>query len=99
MNVKTAIAFIATAAAVFASPVFAGTSADNGAPLTREAVRAEAIRARAAGELDFTEVNYPREQVQTAPGLTRAQVHAEVLRARAAGELDINEASPNYPSH
>ena len=103
MSIKSAIAFIgtiATAAAVVTGPAFASAvDATGAAPLTREAVRAEAIRARAAGELDFTEVNYPREQVQNAPGLSREQVHAEVLRARAAGELDVTEASPNYPSH
>ena len=102
MNVKTALIAAATAA-LFASPAFAYDSQqDAPAPasqLTRADVKAEVIRARAAGELDFTEVNYPREQVATAPGLGRAQVRAEVLRARAAGELDITEASAHYPSN
>ena len=100
MNIKTALIAAATTA-LFASPAFAASSQPDAATtrLTRAEVKAEVIRARAAGELDNTEASYPRELVSTAPGLTRAQVRAELLRARAAGELDVNEASAHYPSN
>jgi len=103
MNIKTAL-IAATTAALFASPAFALAAssqqdAATTARLTRAEVKAEVIRARAAGELDVTEASYPRELTATGPGLTRAQVRAEQLRARAAGELDVNEASAHYPSN
>lgn len=62
--------------------------------LTRAEVQAEVVRARAAGELDFTEVNYP-PAYNVASTLTREQVKAEVIAARAAGELDRPEVE--YP--
>jgi hypothetical protein len=62
--------------------------------LTREQVKAEVLRARAAGELDFNEYNYPPVQPTTS-ALTREQVKAEVLAARASGELDVQEAQYN----
>lgn len=70
----------------------AATSDDMG--LTREQVRAEVIRARAAGELDVNETYYPRAQKETAM-VTREEVKAELARARHAGELDVTET--NYP--
>ncbi|MES2264509.1 MAG: DUF4148 domain-containing protein [Pseudomonadota bacterium] len=58
--------------------------------LTREQVKADVLRARAAGELEFNDYTYP--VIASEPsGLTREQVKAEVLRARAAGELDFND--------
>lgn len=62
--------------------------------LTREQVKAEVLRARAAGELDFNEHNYPPVR-KSASALTREQVKAEVLAARASGELDRQEAQYN----
>jgi len=59
--------------------------------LTREQVKAEVIRARAAGELDFNEANYPPQQPFVSTR-TREEVKAEVLAARANGELDYNDA-------
>lgn len=79
-------------AIVVAGPTFA--KAAFAAPgLTREEVRAEVLRARAAGELDINETNYPPEFKSEKSTVTRAQVYAEVLRARAAGELDVTEAT------
>ena len=67
--------------------------------VTRAEVKAEVLRARAAGELDITEATFPFQQPVAKSTLTRAEVKAEVLRARAAGELDITEASGNYPTN
>lgn len=60
--------------------------------LTREQVKAEVMRARAAGELDFNEGNYPPQQPFVSTR-TRDEVKAEVVAARANGELDYNEAT------
>lgn len=100
MNFKTAIAVILAAAVTV--PAFAETADFRDATptrtkLTRADVKAEVLRARAAGELDITEANFPFEQPAAKSALTRADVRAEVIRARAAGELDITEASENYP--
>lgn len=62
--------------------------------LTREQVKAEVLRARAAGELELNEYNYPPQHTTTST-LTREQVKAEVLAARANGELDLIEAQYN----
>jgi hypothetical protein len=92
MKLNNAIAaFLFT---VVAGPMLV-SAASAATQLTREEVRAEVVRARAAGELDVTEANYPPEFKSPTSTLTRAQVRAELLRARAAGELDLTEAS--YP--
>lgn len=88
---KTIAAFLFT---IVAGPMLA-SAASAATQLTREEVRAEVVRARAAGELDITEANYPPELKTQESPLTRAQVRAELLRARAAGEMDVTEAS--YP--
>lgn len=98
MNAKFATALVF--AAVVAAPAFATNTVDYGniaftpGTVTRADVRAEVLRARAAGELDITEAS-PAFPVAAASGLTRAEVRAEAIRARAAGELDYTEA--NYP--
>lgn len=87
MNAKRIIASVSlliAAGAAMAEPV----------GLTREQVRAEAVRARSAGELDFNETNYPAVQASVSH-VTREQVRNEAIAARAAGELDLNET--NYP--
>lgn len=87
MNAKqifASVSLLIAAGAAMAEPV----------GLTREQVRAEAVRARAAGELDITEANYPVLQA-TVSHVTREQVRNEAIAARAAGELDLNET--NYP--
>jgi hypothetical protein len=81
--------------AVVATSAFAAGSQDPSASVTREQVRAEVMAARAAGTLDITDANYPRDLPAEKSTLTRAQVKAEVIRARAAGELDWTESS--YP--
>lgn len=101
MNAKLIAAVIVAAASALSAPVFAAESVDYGnlatkaGTVTRAEVRAEAVRARAAGELDFTEANYPVITAAPASTLSRSDLRAEVLRARAAGELDITEA--NFP--
>ena len=87
MNAKqifASVSLLIAAGAAMAEPV----------GLTREQVRAEAVRARAAGELDITEANYPVLQASVS-NVTREQVRNEAIAARAAGELDLNET--NYP--
>lgn len=98
MNAKFATALVF--AAVVTAPAFATSTVDYGnvvakpGTVTRAEVRAEVLRARAAGELDITEAT-PAFPVGAPSGLTRAEVRAEAIRARAAGELDYTEA--NYP--
>ena len=98
MNAKFAAALVL--AATVAAPAFASNAVDYGniafkaGTVTRAEVRAEVLRARAAGELDITEASNPF--AAAAPSsLTRAEVRTEAIRARAAGELDVTEA--NYP--
>ncbi|WP_082551628.1 DUF4148 domain-containing protein [Massilia sp. Root351] len=101
MNAKHLIASVSlifAAGAALAEPAelnFPSLAAAPGTGLTRAAVQAEVIRARNAGELELSEVNYPPLAPATST-LTREQVKAEVIAARANGELDINEV--NYPS-
>ena len=96
MNAKHIIASVSllvAAGAAFAAPAelnFPDLRADT-STVSRAEVQAEAIRARNAGELDFTEVNYP-PLVAATSHLTREQVRAEVYAARANGQLNINEA-------
>lgn len=89
----TATLLLATGAAFAQSDLdqFIHEAQQQKSTLTREQVKAEVVRARAAGELDFNEYNYPPVQ-PVASTLTREQVKAEVLAARANGELDFNEA-------
>lgn len=99
MNVKTTIAVLLAAAVTV--PAFAFDSANiidtasQGSQVTRAEVKAEVLRARAAGELDITEATFPFQLPAERSTLTRADVRAEVVRAREAGELDITEASAN----
>lgn len=101
MNAKQIIASVSlllAAGAALAEPAelnFPKLSTAQKSEVSRAAVQAEVIRARNAGELDLTEVNYP-PLAPSSSTLTRAQVKAEVLAARANGELDLNEAT--YPA-
>ncbi len=91
MNAKQLIAAVLAIAA--AGSVFA-----QGAPagLTREQVSAEFLRARAAGEINYSEADYDRLVLTpAASGVTRAEVVAELVRARAAGEM--NDSEVDYP--
>ena len=81
--------------AVVATGATAAGTHDASQSVTREQVRAEVLAARAAGTLDITEANYPRELTTARSAVTRAQVKAEVIRARAAGEMDWTDAT--YP--
>jgi hypothetical protein len=76
--------------------------------VTRAEVRAELLRARAAGELPLSEASFLPYQFASASAchneaecdaapqrnstVTRAQVLAELYRARAAGEIAETEA-------
>lgn len=102
MNAKH---LIATVSLVFAAGAALAEPADLNYPqasgrqqsgLTREQVKADVLRARAAGELDFNEANFPPQPVAKST-LSREQVKAEVIAARAAGALDVNEV--NYPTY
>ena len=73
----------------------AGALAQETQGLTREEVRAETLRARAAGELDLNETNTPFIPKAPPSTVTREEIRAEAVRARAAGELDYNDT--NYP--
>jgi hypothetical protein len=101
MNAKHIIASVSlliAAAAAMAEPAelnFPNAVAGQQSGLTREQVKADVLQARADGELDFSEVNYP-PLAAAKSGLTRAQVKADVIAARANGELDLNDT--NYPS-
>lgn len=92
----TATLLLATGAAFAQSDldVFVHQAQQQKSTLTREQVKADVLRARAAGELELNESNYPPQQA-TASTLTREQVKAEVLAARASGQLDVNEAQYN----
>jgi hypothetical protein len=79
--------------AVIATGAFAAGHEGATESVTREQVRAEVLAARAAGTLDNTEANYPRELTAEKSTITRAQIRDEVIRARAAGELDLTEGS------
>lgn len=99
MNAKFATALVLASA--IAAPAFAINTVDYGniafkpGSVTRAEVRAEVLRARAAGELEINEAT-PAFPVAAQPSrLTRAEVRAEAIRARAAGELDLTEA--DYP--
>ena len=101
MNTKHIIASVSllfAAGAALAEPAelnFPNQVATQHSGLTREQVKADVLQARAAGELDTSEVNYP--SLAPAPtALTRAQVKAGVVAAPADGELDLNDS--NYPS-
>lgn len=102
MNAKHIIGTVSlvfAAGAAFAQPAdlnYPQYSGQQQSSLTREQVKAEVLRARAAGELDFNEANYPPQPVAKST-LSREQVKAEVIAARAAGALDLNEA--NYPTY
>ena len=83
--------------AVVATGATAAGTHDASQSVTREQVRAEVLAARAAGTLDITEANYPRELPAAKSTVTRAEVKAEVIRARAAGELDVTESTNPFP--
>ena len=57
--------------------------------LTRAEVKADALRARAAGHIAIGERSYV--VADTGPGLTRAQVVAETLEAIRVGAVDRHE--------
>jgi hypothetical protein len=91
-NLKYLIAVVA-----MISSVAHASAGDEMAPkhLTREQVRAEVMAARAAGELEINDTNYPLTPKEAPSTVTRADVRAELNRARIAGELDFNDT--NYP--
>jgi len=97
MNTKSIVAAIALAlgsTASFAENPAWGPHIDRTpSTLTREEVRAEFERAKAAGELIDTAQIYAVPTASSArqqnSGLTREQVQAEAARAVANGELSI----------
>lgn len=63
-------------------------------PKTRAEVVAELIQARANGELNISDADYPSTP-KFVSTKSRAQVIAELEQARARGELNVNDA--DYP--
>jgi hypothetical protein len=63
-----------------------------GGTLTRAEVKAEMMRARAAGEIVDGEGGWPLTASPSMPSpMTRAEVRTELQRARAAGEIQNGE--------
>ncbi|MCA1862842.1 MULTISPECIES: DUF4148 domain-containing protein [Janthinobacterium] len=85
-------------AALFAITTATSAFAQSAAPaptdkqLTREQVTAEYIRARNAGEIATSEVDYPKTPATAASQVTREQVMAEFYAARKAGLIPQTEA-------
>lgn len=80
---------------VLSGSVLAEAPLSNSAtPKTRAEVVAELIQARANGELNISDADYPSTP-KFVSSKTRAQVIAELAQARARGEVDIGDA--NYP--
>ncbi|MCL6483066.1 MAG: DUF4148 domain-containing protein, partial [Janthinobacterium lividum] len=77
----TALFAITTATSAFAQSAAPAASEQ----LTRDQVTAEYIRARNAGEIASSEVDYPKTPVAAASKVTREQVMAEFYAARKAG--------------
>ncbi|MEG2962397.1 MAG: DUF4148 domain-containing protein [Janthinobacterium sp.] len=91
MQAKSLIAAlfaITTATSAFAQSTAPATSQQ----LTREQVTAEYIRARNAGEIATSEVDYPKTPATAASKVTREQVMAEFYAARKAGLIPQTEA-------
>ena len=79
--------------AVAASSAFAQSAAPAiSQQLTREQVTAEYIRARNAGEIATSEVDYPKTPATAASTVTREQVMNEFYAARKAGQIPQTEA-------
>lgn len=92
MNTKTIIA-ASLLSLLAAGSAFAQTASGG---LTREQVRAELMRARAAGEIPENEVQLSALPIgKSTSTVTRAQVIAEYYRARANGEIATNDT--DYP--
>ncbi|WP_219117494.1 DUF4148 domain-containing protein [Janthinobacterium sp. UMAB-56] len=92
MQAKSLIAAlfaITTATSAFAQST---APAGNGQPLTRAQVTAEYIRARNAGEIATSEVDYPKTPATATSQVTREQVMAEFYAARKAGLIPQTEA-------
>lgn len=85
-------------AALFAITTATSAFAQSAAPaaasqqLTRADVTAEYIRARNAGEIATSEVDYPKTPATAASQVTREQVMAEFYAARKAGLIPQTEA-------
>ena len=79
--------------AVAASSAFAQSAAPaTSTQLTRADVTAEYIRARNAGEIATSEVDYPKTPATAASTVTREQVMNEFYAARKAGQIPQTEA-------
>ncbi|MES2152336.1 MAG: DUF4148 domain-containing protein [Pseudomonadota bacterium] len=94
MNIKHIIASVSLLAAV--TGAFAGSDiSSSDQVLTRQQVYKELLRARAAGELNYSDATYPLAPREVASKVTREEVLAELYRARAAGEMNYTDAT--YP--
>ena len=90
MQVKSLAAALLVLAA---SSAFAQSTAPaSSKQQTRAEVTAEYIRARNAGEIASSEVDYPKTPAPAASSVTREQVMNEFYAARKAGEIPQTEA-------
>lgn len=104
MNTKTLVA--AVFAAVTATGAFAQFNGQasyerpvaTGSATTREAVKAEYIAARDAGQIPNGEAAYRADPAQssTSYALSREAVKAEVVQANARGDLDAFNGEASY---
>ncbi|MFJ3055964.1 DUF4148 domain-containing protein [Herbaspirillum sp. NPDC087042] len=88
-----ALALAATSGLVMADSAYAQTSAAQGK--TRAQVIEELKQARAAGQVDVSDANYPVLPTFVSTK-SRAQVIEELKAATAAGQVYVNDA--NYPA-
>ena len=92
MQAKSLIAALFAITAATSAFAQSAAPATTGQQLSREQVTAEYIRARNAGEIATSEVDYPKTPATAASQVTREQVMAEFYAARKAGLIPQTEA-------
>jgi hypothetical protein len=100
MNINSFIiaAFLAAnCVGVYAAEIDSPASAQvsSSAGKTRAEVKAETLRALAAGEVSLGDRAYPKATTAAGTGLTRAHVKGDLLHAIAAHELHFSDTA--YP--
>jgi len=101
-QLAAALVLTVLSGSVLANAPTATTSASSvssaSSPKTRAQVIAELEQARANGELNVGDADYPYQQ-KFVSTKTRAEVVAELVRARASGELSVGDAAyPHLPA-
>lgn len=91
-----AIALVAVAGSAMAQEATVDTTPFT-STLSREAVRADVLKARAAGQLDTKEAEFVAVPSTQASGLSREAVRAETRAAIARGDVSrINAQAASY---